>query len=304
MSVPLRFVVHQGPVIGALARGALAALRKRGGDSQVPGPWLEERVSPLPDALLDAYIRHVGGDPVSYRGRVPPHLFPQWVFPLQARALEGVSYPMQKVLNAGARMVVRGPLPRGEALLVRTRLDEVDDDGRRALLRFVAHTGTASEPELLEARLDAFVPLAQGDGEEKEKKGKKRGSKKRERARIPASAREIARWNLDPGAGLDFAKLTGDFNPVHWVPSWARAMGFRNVILHGFSTYARTFEALVRARFSGAPDRIRFFDARFTRPLVLPARPGVFVNGDDVAVGLAPNAPAFMTGTYRSSLGS
>lgn len=294
MSIPLRYVVHQGPVIGALARGALAAITSKGGRTEVPGPWIERTLPPLPSDLLDAYIRHVGGEPSSYRGQVPPHLFPQWVFPLQARALEGVTYPMQKVLNAGARMIIRGPIPRGEKLRVRTRLDEVDDDGRRALLRFVAYTGTAAEPDLLEAQLNAFVPLGGGSKSD----GKKR---KKDHPRVPAGAREIARWNLSTEAGLDFAKLTGDFNPVHWVPRWARMMGFRNVILHGFSTYARTFEALVRARFSGAAERIRFFDARFTKPLVLPASPAVYVDGEDVRVGLAPRAPAFMTGTYRSS---
>ncbi len=295
MSIPLRYVVHQGPVIGALARGAIAAVASKGAKTDIPGPWIEKTIPALPGDLLDTYIRHVGGDPSGYRGQVPPHLFPQWVFPLQARALEGVSYPMQKVLNAGARMVIRGPLPRGEKLRVRTRLDEVDDDGRRALLRFVAFTGTEAEPELLEAQLNAFVPLAGP-------KSPKSAKKKSDRARVPAGAREIARWKLRADAGLDFAKLTGDFNPVHWVPRWARMMGFGNVILHGFSTYARTFEALVRARFSGATDRIRFFDARFTRPLVLPAKPAVYLDGEDVSVGLATSAPAFMTGTYRSSI--
>mgnify|MGYP002038029245 FL=1 len=288
MSVPLRFVWHQGAVLSAFARTALGAARSgRHREMQVPGRWIEAEVDPLPSALLDAYIRHVGGDPASYRGQVPPHLFPQWVFPLQVRALQDVTYPMQKVLNAGAGMTLRGPIPRGEPLRVRTRLDSVDDDGRRALLSFVAHTGTAAEPELLEARLQAFVPL--GGGEKREKS---------EPARVPGEAREIGRWRLDPGAGLDCAKLTGDFNPVHWVPAWARALGFRNVILHGFSTYARAYEALVRARFAGAAGRLRTYEARFTKPLVLPASPGVFVDGDRVTVGMAPSAPAFMTGTY------
>ncbi len=291
MSVPLRYVVHHGSIFGALAQVAFASATSKGGRSEVPGPWISKTIAPLPSDLLDSYVRHVGGEPSSYRGQVPPHLFPQWVFPLQVRALEGVSYPMQKVLNAGARMVIRGPIPRGEKLQVKTRLDEVDDDGRRALLRFVAFTGTAAEPELLEAQLNAFVPLG-GGGEKK---------KKSDRPRVPAGARAIDRWTLPADAGRTFAKLTGDFNPVHWVPSWARMMGFRGCILHGFSTYARAYESLVRARFAGATDRIRFFEARFTKPLVLPAKPGVFVDGEEISVGLAPNAPAFMTGTYRSS---
>ena len=289
MSVPLRFVWHQAPVLAGLARGALAAVRGRRTPAEVPGPWIERRIDPLPSDLVEAYVRHVGGEPSTYRGQIPPHLFPQWVFPLQAQALAAVSYPMHKGLNGGARMIIRGPLPRGEKLSVRTRLDEVDDDGRRAVLRLVAFTGTRSEPELLESHLNVFIPLRERDPAEK---------KTRDRPRVPAGAQELGRLRLPRDAGLDFAKLTGDFNPVHWVPSWARAMGFPNVILHGFSTYARTFETVARARFAGAVERIHLFDARFTRPLVLPAEPGVFADGQEVAVGIARSTPAFMTGSY------
>ena len=47
---------------------------------------------------------------------------------------------------------------------------------------------------------------------------------------------------------LDFAKLTGDFNPIHWVPAYARASGFRSCILHGFATMSYAMEAIRSAR--------------------------------------------------------
>ncbi len=293
MTVPLRHVLHQGRVLGALARSALAVARgtQTTAAPQMPGPWLRGTMPPLPDALIKDYVRHVGGDPGTYRRTVPPHLFPQWVFPLQAKALEGVPYPMQKVLNGGCRVEVKGDLPRGEPLAVATRLDHVDDDGRRAVLRFLATTGTRDEPDLLETYLYAIVPLGKKGSGAKKTAGPK---KKKVRARVPTDAREIARWRLPANAGLDFAKLTGDFNPVHWVPPYARAFGFRNVILHGFSTLARAWEGLRSRRW-----RPRVMDVQFTKPLILPARVGLFVRDSDVFVGDAAGGPAYLKGTYE-----
>ncbi|MCA9614488.1 MAG: hypothetical protein H6721_25330 [Sandaracinus sp.] len=283
--VPLRHVLQQGPVVAALARGATSSFRRAPRETVAPGPWHHALVPPRPRDLIDDYVRHVGGDVGSYRGLVPPHLFPQWIFPLQARALEGVSYPLQKVLNGGCRMEVRAPLPADRPLEVATRLDAVDDDGRRAVLRFLATTGPKDEPEALVVHLNAVVPLG-GGGE---------GKPRKERVRVPSDARELSRWRLGPRAGLEFAILTGDFNPVHWVAPYARAFGFRNTILHGFSSFARVYESL-RVTRRIAP---RVLDVRFTRPLVLPARVGLFTADASVFVGDAAGAPAYLTGTFE-----
>jgi len=289
-----RHVLHQGPVLAALARTGWLALRGHGGGSaEAPGPWLEEVVPARSDELIDDYVRHVGGSRSAYRKTVPPHLFPQWTFPLQARCLEGLPYPMHRVLNAGARVETNGPLPRGQALHLKARLDDVDDDGRRAVLRFLTYTGTASEPELVKAELFAHVPLGGGD--------KKKKKSSRAPARVPHEAREIAGWRLDAKDGLEFAQLTGDFNPVHWVPPYARAFGFRNVILHGFSTMARAWEDVVRVVFAGDATRMKSFGVRFTKPLVLPAKPKVFLERPgNLSVGDAHGARAYLIGSFES----
>jgi len=83
---------------------------------------------------------------------------------------------------------------------------------------------------------------------------------------------------------------------VHWIRPYARAFGFRSTILHGFSTFARAYEGLRTAR-RLAP---RVLDARFTRPLALPAEVGLYVEPETrtVHVGDAPGAPAYLRGTY------
>lgn len=288
MAVPSRFILHQGPTLGALARVALARGGGGGATPQTPGPEIVRTLPPRPAELVRAYIRHVGGEPSAYKGRVPPHLFPQWVFAMQAETLGPVPYPMQRVLNGGCRFEVRGSLPIDEPLQVRAWLESVDDDGRRVILRSRSITGTASSPDALVTDNYAIVPLAKGDGKSK-----------KERPRVPADAREIAFLRIRRDAGLEFAKLTGDFNPIHWVGPYARAAGFRSVILHGFATMARAIEALNRGVFAGDPHRLTAFDCRFTRPLPLPAKVGVYVREREVFVGDAPGGPAYLTGSFE-----
>jgi acyl dehydratase len=107
---------------------------------------------------------------------------------------------------------------------------------------------------------------------------------------------------LPKSTGLEFAKVTGDFNPIHWLPRYARAMGFRNVILHGFGSMAFATEGLNRGLFAGNTHRLRRFDAMFARPLVLPATVGLYVWGErQVGLGDAPGGPAYLAGTFDTT---
>jgi acyl dehydratase len=304
MSVRTKHVLAQGPVLRTLAGVAVSALRKNGGGSvpSTPTPEVTTTVKPLPPDLIRDYVRHVGGDPSAYKGIVPPHLFPQWGFPLGARTLAGLPYPMFKVLNGGCRVEVHAPLPQGVPLQARAHLESIDDNGRRVVLHQVVVTGTPDVPDAVVAHLYAIVPLAGDKGKKNGAHGKGNGEPKKERPRVPHDAEEIGRWRLRADAGLDFAKLTGDFNPVHWVRPYAKAFGFRNTILHGFSTMARAWEGLQRGIFAGSTRAIETLDVQFTKPLVLPARVGLYVHEGDtrrVFVGDAPGGPAYLVGSFE-----
>jgi hypothetical protein len=295
MGVSSRHILAQGPMLRTLGGGAVSIWRQRRGNipttkPAMPGPEIRTTVPPRSPALVRDYIRNVGGDPASYRGLVPPHLFPQWAFPVIARTLEGIPYPLARVLNGGCRFEINAPIPADRPLHVVARLEDIDDDGRRAVLHQRVITSTDAYENALVADLYAIVPLARGQN----------GARK-ERPRVPRGAHELAYFRIGAKAGLDFAKLTGDFNPIHWIPAAARASGFKNVILHGFGTLARTFEVLVRAKLAGDAGALAMIDVRFTRPLVLPASVGVFVTEDgQVFVGDAECGPAYLTGTYET----
>jgi hypothetical protein len=198
-------------------------------------------------------------------------------------------------MNAGCRIESRAPLPANEALDVRVRVETIDDNGHRAIVTQRVVTGTSSAPEAVVADISAFIPLGTKD----------KNAKGTRQARIvpPGIAREIAFMRLGADAGLDFAKLTGDFNPVHWLAPYARAAGLHGCILHGFSTLARAIEALNRARFSASPSRLSLIDARFTSPLFLPASVGVYVTNDGrLWVGDAPQGRVYLEGQFQTDI--
>lgn len=289
MAVSALHVRHQGPVLAAIGATAVSALKQRiGGVAKAapatPTPELTATIPARDPALVADYLRAVGGDPRAWRGQLPPHFFPQWGFPLLARTLDGVPYPLMRVLNGGCRIDIAAPLPADEPLQLRACLESIDDNGSRAVLTQRLITGTASVPECITSRLYAIVPLKRSKGP------------KKQRPQVPLCARAVADFRFGPRAGLDFALLTGDFNPVHWIRPYAKASGFRSTILHGFATLAHAYEAYVANVLSGGHDRITSIDVKFTRPLVLPKQVRLFVEGGALAVGDAPGGPAYMTG--------
>jgi acyl dehydratase len=308
----LRHVCHlpaQLPVVAALGGAVIAQRRARGTappqhrsstDSELRANTGASHISPELElvrtiasphpALIRDYIEHVGGDPAAYRGLVPPHLFPQWTFPLAARTAARLPYPLTRIVNAGCRLEMNAPLPAdGTPLVTRAALQSIDHDGRRALLTQRLVTGTAAEPNALVAIVTALIPLRSN-----------RAPKKRSSVSIPYDAHELARWSLGRDAGLAFAVLTGDFNPIHWLTRAGVAAGFGGPILHGFAMLARAYEGVVRARFAGDASRIRAVDARFTRPLRLPADVGLYARGDDVWIGDASGTAPYLTMTVET----
>ena len=286
-----RHLVHQREMIAALGGAAADAVRHRFKHSRIaafplPGPEISLRVPAPSPALIEDFVRDIAGDPAADSDHVPPMLFPQWGLPAALRALRGSGFAVGKILNGGCRLEVNAPLRRGRDLTVRAQLASVRSDERRSVLcqRIVTE----------EHGVDALVAEVHGviRGASKDEASAK--AKAHEAEVVPASARLLEEWILARDAGLTFALLTGDVNPLHWLPPYARLMGFRGTILHGFAAMARAYVGLERAF---APRRLRLLDVRFVRPLLLPARVSLYVEGERLFVGTTGAAP-YLTGSF------
>ena len=84
---------------------------------------------------------------------------------------------------------------------------------------------------------------------------------------------------------LQFAMLSGDWNPLHADPKVAAAGGFKTPILHGLCTYGTAGRALIKACCGGDPARLESMQVRFSAP-VLPGetiRTEMWREGDQVS---------------------
>jgi len=298
MSAPFKHAFQQGANLKTLFSVGLSAVGKTPDVPlpELPGAKVEAVLAPRPKALVDDFVRWSGGNPKAWQGTLPPTLFPQWGFPLLAPTLKGLPFPLAKALNQGCRITVNAPLPADAPLQVRAQLVAIDAQPHKARIHQQLVTGTEEVPEALVCDVYAVVPLGGPKPE---------GSAKRDKPRVSTEALELGRLSLPKGAGWEFAVLTGDFNPIHWLVPYAKVAGFKRVILHGFATLARSFETVVAARWAGDPLRLGQLDVRFTRPVVLPATPGVYLEPADdgahgLSVGEAPGSPVNMLGTITT----
>lgn len=303
MPVPSRFIFHQGSGLSGLGRIAatslMAPLRRRiAGDVDLgPSQEFTKTLEPPSPDLVRRYLEYLGTNPDRYEETVPPHLFSQWTFDLLAKTLAHLTFPLHEMVNGGCRLEVNDELPFDRRWRASAKLVEVDESPSRFRLHHVIETGPLQTPDAVVAHMFNVLVRRRSSG------GSDGGSEEREEPTVGAETEEVERWQLDEQAGLDFAKLTGDFNPIHWLRSAAEAAGFDNTILHGFATMARAFEG-IEFGYLAEDERIETLDVRFTNPLVLPADVGLYAGPVEdeegewpVSVGDAHGAPAYMIGS-------
>ncbi|MFC1611662.1 MaoC/PaaZ C-terminal domain-containing protein [Myxococcota bacterium] len=99
-------------------------------------------------------------------------------------------------------------------------------------------------------------------------KGRKepRGTKPRSTGPLPEDARNET-WAVPGNTGRRFARVSGDYNPIHLFGLSAKLFGFKRAIAHGLWTLARSLAALG----SDLPSHGVKVDAEFKRPILLPA---------------------------------
>ena len=98
-----------------------------------------------------------------------------------------------------------------------------------------------------------------------------RGKRGKRGARSPAQpvepAAAIGEWTLPRSAGRAYARISGDWNPIHLAGWTARLMGLREPIIHGMHSVGKT-----AARLEQSTDlRLAAISVRFRAPIPLGA---------------------------------
>jgi acyl dehydratase len=168
-------------------------------------------------------------------------------------SMPGVEVDLARVLHGGQSLTVHRAIPPEGSATATSRIAAVYDKGNAAVL--VLRTDV-SDPEGPLWTNDARI-FVRGEGGW----GGERGPS----ARLDPPAGEpdltVERPVREDQALL--YRLSGDWNPLHADPEFARLAGFDRPILHGLCTYGITLKAVVATLLDGAVDRVRSYDTRF-----------------------------------------
>ncbi|MEV0317851.1 MaoC/PaaZ C-terminal domain-containing protein [Streptomyces sp. NPDC050658] len=166
----------------------------------------------------------------------------------------GIEVNLAAVLHGGQTVTLHRPIPVKGAATSTSRVAAVYDKGKAAILVLRSEVADADGP-LWTSDAQIFVRGEGGFGGD-------RGPS----ARVPAPEGEPDRTVERPvreGQALLY-RLSGDWNPLHADPEFAKLAGFDRPILHGLCTYGMTLKAVVDTLLGGDVSRVRSYSTRFT----------------------------------------
>ncbi len=164
---------------------------------------------------------------------------------------------------------VMGPIPPDGAVVSTGCIEAIWDKGKAAAVVMACESRDRETDELrFRTRMTAFIRGEGGFGGE-------RGPSAR--VAIPERAPDHqVTYATKPEQALIY-RLSGDRNPLHSDPEFAKIAGFDKPILHGLCTYGFTGRALLHTLCGSDPARFRSMDGRFSKP-VLP--------GDELTISM------------------
>ncbi|MGW7194931.1 MaoC/PaaZ C-terminal domain-containing protein [Streptomyces chryseus] len=165
----------------------------------------------------------------------------------------GIDVDLAHVLHGGQSIELHRPIPvKGRAVQTST-VRAVYDKGKAAVVVLRSETADDDGP-LWTSDAQIFVRGEGGFG------GERGPSARTERpARAPDA--EVERHVREDQALL--YRLSGDWNPLHADPEFAKLAGFDRPILHGLCSYGMTLKAVVDTVLGGDVTRVLAYSTRF-----------------------------------------
>ena len=160
------------------------------------------------------------------------------------------------VLHGEQRIELHGPIPTSGTITTTPTITAMYDKGKGALI--VVETASVDEKGRLLFRNTSGI-FARGEGGFGGERGPS-GPRNVPPDRKPD--RSIAMKTLPQQALL--YRLSGDMNPLHADPSFAKMAGYYRPILHGLCTFGHAGRAVLQAFCDNDPARMKSFEVRFS----------------------------------------
>ena len=169
-------------------------------------------------------------------------------------AVPGLEFNFAMLLHGEQDIIVHQPIPSEATITNSGKVAEIWDKGKAALLVMQVDTKDDAGKPLFTNRFSLFLRGEGGFGGES---GPKVGNEAPDRE--PDGVIEQA--TLDQQALL--YRLSGDKNPLHADPEFAKMAGFDRPIIHGLCSYGVVCKAIVDHVLGGDVSQVARYQARF-----------------------------------------
>jgi acyl dehydratase len=194
-----------------------------------------------------------------------------------AMSMPGIDIDLRRILHGGQSLTVHRPLPTSGTATLRTRVADVWDKGKAAVVVLEHDAVDGDADPLWTTQMQIW---ARGEGGFGGHPGPE------SRAADPGRpADHVLDSPTRPDQALLY-RLNGDLNPLHVDPEFARAAGFAEPILHGLASYGIVAKALVDELLDGDASRLEALSVRFAGTVVpgQTIRTSVWRDGPDLTL--------------------
>jgi acyl dehydratase len=168
-------------------------------------------------------------------------------------SMPGVEVDLARVLHGGQTLAVHRPIPVEGTAKTTSRIAALYDKGKAAVLVLRTEAADADGP-LWTSDSQIFLRGEGGFGGD-------RGPSAR-LAPPTGEPDKVAQRPVREDQALLY-RLSGDWNPLHADPEFAKVAGFERPILHGLCTYGITLKAVADTLLGGDVTRVRAYSTRF-----------------------------------------
>ncbi len=168
----------------------------------------------------------------------------------------GLNYGFDRILHGEQYTEVKRPLPPHAKLTHKAKVKDIFDKGKGAVVVTAITSYDEAGNELVYNELTTFVRGAGGWGGE-------RGPTVEKNVVPDRKPDAVVTEKISEGQALLY-RLSGDINPLHVDPAFAKAFGFTKPILHGLCTFGYAARHVIKEMAGNDPRYFKSIQVRFS----------------------------------------
>ena len=231
---------------------------------EVEGSWSEERVI-LYNIAVGSSQDPMNKSDLEFTVGPNPKVIPSFaacIYPMESVfsiiGSEGLEVSLTSLLHGEQKITIHKDIPSSGKALTKAKITAVEDYRKFASVTIASDSYIDDEKISTAESVMLFIGEG-GFGIKPEKKEKLTSPK--------TDPDNVIEYKTLENQAILYRVPSGDNNPLHVDPDFAKVAGFERPILHGLCTYGITCKKLIESEFENDPLKVSEISARFSGPV-------------------------------------